>query len=83
MALTKVYKVDNQLRIEVGNNTSYGNASWYAIAGFTDTSITLMYHGRTNNYVDMEIFFADFQDNLGNSYSNMAAISNYLAPLIG
>lgn len=83
MALTKVYKVDNQLRIEVGSNITYGNASWYGIAGFTDNSVTLMYHGRTNNYVDIEIYFADFQDNLGNSYNTRTAISNYLAPIIG
>lgn len=83
MALTKVYKVDNQLRIEEGSNISYGNAAWYAISDFTGTSVTLMYHGRTNVDLDVTIAFVDFQDNLGNSYATKAAISNYLAPLIG
>jgi len=83
MALTKVWKVDNQLRIEIGGVTSYGNAAWYAIAGFTSTSVTLMYHGRTNKYIDVDIALADFQNNLGTSYSTEAAIANYLAPLIG
>ena len=83
MATTKVWKVDNQLRIEIDGDTSYGNAAWYAISNFTDTSVVLMYHGRSNRYINIEILFADFRDNLGNLYNTKNTIANYLAPLIG
>ncbi len=81
--VTKVWKVDNQLRIEINGVTSYGNAAWYSIAKFTNTAVTLMYHGRSNVQLDITINFVDFQNNLGSSYTTEATIANYLAPLIG
>ena len=80
---TKVWKVDNQLRIDDGTKITYGNAAWYAIAGFTDTSVTLMYMGRSSSYIDITINFDDFQDDAEVPYETETAIADYLAPLIG
>ncbi|MFY7883354.1 MAG: hypothetical protein ACOVOV_00770 [Dolichospermum sp.] len=80
---TKVWKVDNQLRIDDGTNITYGNAAWYAIAGFTEDEVTLMYMGRSNDKINFKINFADFQDGDENPYSTEAEIADYLAPLIG
>lgn len=80
---TKVWKVDNQLRIDNGIEILYGNAAWFSIAGFTDTEVILMYHGRSNALLDIKINFNDFEDNNNVSYSTEATIANYLAPLIG
>jgi hypothetical protein len=80
---TKVWKVDNQLRIEIDGVTTYGNAAWYAISDFTDTTVTLMYHGRSNVLLDITINFTDFQDDAEVPYATEDAIADYLAPLIG
>ena len=80
---TKVWKVDNQLRIDNGTDITYGNAAWFAISDFTDTSVTLMYHGRSNTGYDITIDFTDFQDDAEVPYATETAIADYLAPLIG
>lgn len=80
---TKVWKVDNQLRIEKDGVTSYGNASWYGIADFSEDTVTLMYMGRTNSQINIEINFSDFQDGDGTPYDTQDEIADYLAPLIG
>lgn len=80
---TKVYKVDNQLRIDDGTKITHGNAAWYAIAGFTEDTVTLMYMGRSNSSIDITINFADFYDEVGNNYNDEELIADYLAPLIG
>ena len=80
---TKVWKVDNQLRIDNGTKITYGNAALYSILEFTATSVTLIYTGVTNISTLYKINFTDFQDNAAASYSTEAAIANYLAPLLG
>lgn len=80
---TKVWKVDNQLRIEIDGETSYGNAVWYAISHFSETTVTLIYMGISGITKLTTINFADFQDELGTSYNTELSIANYLAPLIG
>ena len=80
---TKVWKVDNQLRIDDGTKITYGNAAWYAIAGFTEDTVTLMYMGRSNSSIDITIDFADFEDEAENNYDTEISIADYLAPLIG
>lgn len=80
---TKVWKVGNQLRIETNGVTTYGNAQLYAIGGFYEDSVKLVYYGSSSNFKTTIIKFSDFQDNAGNSYANETAIANYLAGLIG
>lgn len=80
---TKVWKVDNQLRIDNGTDITYGNAAWYGIGGFTDTAVTLLYNGRSSTKLDIKINFTDFQDDAEVPYATETAIADYLAPLIG
>jgi hypothetical protein len=80
---TKVWKVENQLRIETNGVTTYGNAQLYAIGGFYEDSVKLVYYGSSSTFKTTIIKFSDFQDNAGNSYTNETAIANYLAGLIG
>jgi hypothetical protein len=80
---TKVWKVDNQLRIETGGTTTYGNAALYSILEFTATSVTLIYTGVTNISTLTIINFTDFQDDAAVPYATEAAIADYLAPLLG
>ena len=82
---TKVYKVDNQLRIEdtVYGSISYGNAGWYEITKFTDLGVVLGYHGRASVIKNTVINFEDFLDNTDTNLSTETTISDYLAPLIG
>ncbi len=80
---TKVWKVDNQLRIDNGTKITYGNAALYSILEFTATSVTLIYSGVTNISTLTTIDFTDFQDDAEVPYATEAAIANYLAPLLG
>lgn len=80
---TKVWKVDNQLRIDNGTKITYGNAALYSILEFTATSVTLIYTGVTNVSTLYTINFTDFQDDAAVPYTTEAAIANYLAPLLG
>jgi len=80
---TKVWKVDNQLRIETDGVTTYGNAALYSILEFTATSVTLIYSGVSNISTKTTINFTDFQDDAEVPYTTEAAIADYLAPLIG
>jgi hypothetical protein len=80
---TKVWKVDNQLRIEIDGVTTYGNAALYSILEFTATSVKLIYTGVTNISTITTIDFTDFQDDAEVPYATEAAIADYLAPLLG
>lgn len=80
---TKVWKVDNQLRIDNGTKITYGNAALYSILEFTATSVTLIHTGLTNISTLTIINFTDFQDDAAVPYTTEVAIADYLAPLLG